>query len=51
MQACRIINGKSTAMEKKEILSDILFVAMILLVTIVMYVFVTTVTAGIINRL
>lgn len=38
-------------MEKKEILSDILFVAMILVVTIVLYLFVTTITAGIINRL
>jgi hypothetical protein len=51
MPACRIINEKNTDMEKKEILSDILFVAMILLVTITMYVIVTNVTAGIINRL
>jgi hypothetical protein len=33
-------------MEKKELLSDILFVAMILLATIAMYILVTTVTAG-----
>jgi hypothetical protein len=51
MPAGRIINGKNAEMEMKEILSDILFVAMILVVTILMYVFVATVTTGIINRL
>jgi hypothetical protein len=51
MPECRIINEKNSDMEKKEILSDILFVAMILVVTIVMYGFVTNVTAGIIHRL
>jgi hypothetical protein len=38
-------------MQKKELLSVILFVAMILILTIVMYVFVTSVTIEIINRL
>jgi len=38
-------------MEKKELLSDILFVAAILLATIAMYVVVTAITAGIFNRL
>lgn len=38
-------------MEKKEILSDILFVAAILLATTVMYVVVTVVTTGIFNIL
>jgi len=51
MQVCKIINGKNSGIEKKELLSEILFVAKTLAVIIVMYVFITTVTAGIINRL